>query len=79
MNPMAIKIAQALKELNRSVQENGPKGLPELPVNSNETQDGKYEQDNLVDPGIKNPVTGTGSGPIIGHRGRATLRRTTPG
>lgn len=73
MNSLAVKIARALMDLKK--QETGPKGLPESQVNTNETTDGVYEQEKLVDPGIKNPVTGTGAGPIIGNRNRAYLKK----
>jgi hypothetical protein len=71
----ALKIAASLNQLKRKIRVNEPKGLPEMSHNDNQTPDGVYEHEKLSDPGIQNPVTGTGNGPIIGRRSRVYLRR----
>jgi len=71
----ALKIAAALHQMKRKSHDNEPKGLPEMSSNDNQTPDGVYEQEKLTDPGIKNPVTGTGNGPILGRRSRVHLNR----
>jgi hypothetical protein len=71
----ALKIAAALNQMKRKVRDDEPKGLPEMSSNDNQTPDGAYEQEKLTDPGILHPVTGTGSGPIIGRRSRVYLKK----
>jgi len=71
ISPLAIKIAEALTKLKKETNPAAPKGLPENSVNSNKTTDGVYEQEDLTEPLIQNPVTGSGNGPVIGRRGRA--------
>ena len=44
----------------------GPKDLPVANTNSDNTNEGKYWDEWLSDPGILHGVTGTGNGPIIG-------------
>lgn len=74
MNPMAIKIARDLRRLMGNPTANGPKGLPEFGDNADNNLDGNYKQENLMDPGIRNMVTGSGRGPVIGGYNRAVTR-----
>jgi hypothetical protein len=76
MSPLAIKIAMDLRRHmgNRGVPPNDPKDLPPRQDNVDNNLDANYKQENLIDPGIKNMVTGSGRGPVIGgyNRTRAT-------
>lgn len=71
MNPEVQRVVEALRKL-KGQTENKPKGIPEPSTNADSDDgSGTYAQDNLVDPGIQNQVTGNGGGPVIGRRGRS--------
>lgn len=76
MNELAVKIARDLRRRmgNRGVPGNRPKGIPSAGDNVDNNLDGNYKQENLIDPGVKNMVTGSGRGPVIGgyNRNQAT-------
>lgn len=62
-------VVEALKKMQGGY-EAAPKGLPSPGANEDRS-DAAYESEGLTDPGIQNPVTGSGAGPTIGRRGRA--------
>jgi hypothetical protein len=47
-----------------------PKGLPKMVSNSDLSDEGLFAQESLTEPTIKNQVTGSGGGPVIGSRAR---------
>jgi len=49
----------------KSLPSNKPTGLPSRPSNQDQAEDGGYAADGLADPGFVNPVTGSGSGPVL--------------
>ena len=49
----------------KSLPPNKPTGLPGAPRNTDESDDGGYADEGLADPGLVNPVTGSGSGPVL--------------
>ena len=75
-SPLAIKIASSLRQMMRHAPllPNDPKGLPGSPTNDDNNLDGNYKQENLIDGGIKNMVTGSGRGPVIGGYNRGMAR-----
>jgi len=74
MSPLAIKIARDVHRLVGKPISNAPKDMPPRTDNVDNNLDGNYKQENLIDPGIKNMVTGSGRGPVIGgyNRSRAS-------
>lgn len=65
-------IVEALRRMRAGASAgNEPKGLPTSVSNADRSED-TYEGEGLADPGIQNPVTGSGAGPVIGRRGRAS-------
>jgi len=62
-----IQIVDQLQQLRKRPAAAAPKGLPGAPSNQDTTVDGKFWDENLTDPGIRNGVVGTGNGPIIGY------------
>ncbi len=75
IDPLAIKIARDLRRMfgNLGVPSNEPKGMPERTDNVDNNLDANYKQENLIDPGIKNMVTGSGRGPVIGGYNRTQV------
>lgn len=67
-------IKSAAKKIRKMMKEEcrpkGPNGLPDMRDNAND-RDQVYDREQLVEPVIKNMVTGSGNGPIIGGRGRS--------
>lgn len=49
----------------KSLPPNKPTGLPGAPTNADQAADGAYGDEGLSDPGLVNPVTGSGSGPVL--------------
>lgn len=49
----------------KSLPANAPTGLPGAPSNADQADDGSYGAEGLSDPGLVNPVTGSGSGPVL--------------
>jgi hypothetical protein len=75
MNPLAVKIAKSLRQMmTPKPLPNNPKGLPDFGENQDNNLDGNYKQENLMDPGIRNMVTGSGRGPVIGGYNRGVSR-----
>lgn len=71
MSKEASAIINALKPLMRKTPiSNDPKGLPNFMENADNALDGNYRQENLMDEGIRNMVTGSGRGPVLGGAGR---------
>ena len=68
MDEAIKRAAAAVKKMKADYRPHGPKGLPSMGENSNE-RDQVYDREQLVEPVIKNMVTGSGNGPIIGGRG----------
>lgn len=76
-SPIAVKIASSLRQLMRRSPPlpNHPKGLPGAPSNEDNNLDGNYKAENLIDGGIKNMVTGSGRGPVLGGYNRGAARQ----
>lgn len=74
MSPEIQGIVKALQGLRSGVtSEASPKGLPKPISNSDQpTSEMAYADEGLTDPGIQNPVTGNGGGPVLGRRSRAS-------
>lgn len=75
MSPLAIKIASTLRQMmQRKLPANAPIGVPKFPDNTDDNLDATYKGENLIDPGIRNMVTGSGRGPVLGGGGRSSAR-----
>ncbi len=75
MSPEASRIVVHLKRMmGKNILPNDPKGLPGSVPNEDNNMDGNYKQENLIDGGIKNMVTGSGRGPVIGGYNRGVAR-----
>jgi hypothetical protein len=71
MDEAIKRAAEAVKKMKADYRPHGPKGLPDMSQNAND-RDQVYDREKLVEPVIKNMVTGSGNGPIIcGRGGRA--------
>lgn len=68
MDKLADNISKTLKKIRGKRVSEVIKGLPDPPTNSDETDQGTYGSEGLVDPGIVNGVTGSGRGPEMHGR-----------
>lgn len=70
LSPTHSSLADLLRSaIGKSCAPKGPSGLPESTENSDSQSvvEGKYQMEDTTDPGIQNPVTGTGTGKVLGR------------